>query len=377
MREALRRLVHTLHGLLPKGRYAVLWGWPDYEDSVVALEAALQSTDIRRVVLLMTDRRAPAPVALGPKTVRLAKSSPLGVLAFLFARYVFFTHRCYTIRFPPNVVSVNIWHGMPLKRIGALLEGDTPISARFTLATSAIWASVMVEAMPPTDRVLITGLPRNDRLFGDGRRARASLGLEERPDVEQLAVWLPTYRRSVRGGITVDGRPGGSVLEMDDVDLEELAALAATLGTYVVVKPHPLAASAGHRTWSNLRVIDDEWLRESRITLYELLSASDLLISDLSSVVIDYVLLDRPVLHAIADLEAYRSSRGFTVEPVEEWFAGPVVTGWDGLRRELSALAGGIDAGAEQRRRLLERSHARDVDPAGATRRLLAAIGIR
>lgn len=376
MREGLRRLVHRVHGWVPKGRYAVVWGWPDYEDSVLALEQALRSTELRRVVLLLSDRRSPPPVALGPRTTRVSKGSPLGFLAFLFARYVFFTHRCYTLRFPADVVSVNVWHGMPIKRIGAMLEGDTPISARYTLATSPMWAEVMAEAMPPLDRVLVTGLPRNDRLFGDGDRARAALGLAERDDVERLAVWLPTYRRSVRGAITVDGRPGASVVEMDDVDLDRLDALLGRLRTYAVVKPHPLAASAGNRTWRNLRVVDDDWLRSQRISLYELLAASDLLVSDLSSVVIDYVLLDRPVVHAIADLDTYRSSRGFSVDPVESCFAGPVVTGWDGLEAELTALAGGEDRGAGQRARLRASSHVLDDEPAGATRRLLAALDL-
>jgi CDP-glycerol glycerophosphotransferase len=377
VREALRRLVHRLHGWVPKGRYAVLWGWPDHEDSVVALEQALQTTDLRRVVVLMTDRRIPAPAPPGPKTLRFSKRSPLGFLAFLFARYVFFTHRCYTTRFPPDVVSVNVWHGMPIKRIGAMLDGDTPVSARFTLATSPLWAEVLATAMPPTERVLVTGLPRNDRLFGDRTRARAALGLDQRDDVQRLAVWLPTYRRSVRGAITVDGRPGRSVVEMDDVDLDRLDELLRTLGMYAVVKPHPLAAAAPPRAWRNLRLIDDGWLRSRRISLYELLAASDLLISDLSSVVVDYVLLDRPVIHAIADLDAYRSSRGFSIEPVEDCFAGPVVTGWPGLEQALSAVAAGEDPEAERRWELRTRSHVVDVQPDGATGRLLAALGLR
>ena len=60
--------------------------------------------------------------------------------------------------------------------------------------------------------------------------------------------------------------------------------------------------------------------RERSLSLYELLGATDLLISDISSVVIDYLLLDRPIIHAFSDLGEYESSRGFTVEPIESIF---------------------------------------------------------
>jgi CDP-glycerol glycerophosphotransferase (TagB/SpsB family) len=56
------------------------------------------------------------------------------------------------------------------------------------------------------------------------------------------------------------------------------------------------------------------WLRKRRLSLYELLGATHLLVSDTSSAVIDYLLLDRPVIHAFADLRVYESSRGFSVE---------------------------------------------------------------
>ena len=120
--------------------------------------------------------------------------------------------------------------------------------------------------------------------------------------------------------------------------------------------------------------MDDAWLKQRSLSLYEFLGATDALVSDISSVVIDYLLLDRPVVHAFSDLDAYRSSRGFTVEPIESYFVGPVATNARELHAALDAILSGQDPDADKRRGIMERSHAHT--DGGATRRLLETIGL-
>ncbi len=373
MRELLRRAVRTVYGRIPKLPIAVVWGWPDYEDSALALEQALQGTPVRRVVLLMTDRRAAPPEPLGPKTWRVRKDGPLGWLAFLLARYVLFTHRCFLRDFPPSVTSINVWHGMPLKRIEALVEPGAGIRSTWVLATSEMWAPIMESCMGEGSRALVSGLPRNDRLFLDPAPARTALGLAGRDDVDHLIVWLPTFRRSVRGYLTVDGEPTDSPFELD-VDPEALDAFLAEHRAYAVVKPHPMSAFSGEWQGGNLLVLDSAALLARGLSLYRLLAASDVLVSDVSSVTVDYLLLDRPIVHAMADLDAYRESRGFTVDRVEDLMMGPVVTTQPELQDALVPLLRGEDPHAAQRRTVRDRCHTHQ--DAGATARVLAAAGL-
>lgn len=374
LRKAARRVVRVLYGLLPKLDIAVIWGWPDHEDSVVSLEAALQGTRLRRVYVLMTDPGSAPPQPVGPKTRCIAKDGPRGWLAFLFARYVFFTHRCFMRHFPPNVVSVNVWHGMPIKKIEALAEEGGGIRSTYVLATSPFWGEIMARSMGPGAEALITGLPRNDRLFLDRGRAWSALGLAERRDVDHLVAWLPTYRRSVTGFLTVDGRPTDSPFELDGVDPEELNAFLADRGAYAVVKPHPMAAFSGEQCWSHLLLLDSAHLLRRSVTLYELLAATDVLISDVSSVTIDYLLLDRPIIHALADLAEYRATRGFSVEPIDDLLMGPVAASASELLADLADVFDGGDPGAEQRRHVLGQAHLHHGP--GATQRVLEAVGL-
>jgi CDP-glycerol glycerophosphotransferase len=367
----LRSLLILVHRLVPKWNHAVLWGWPDGEDNVIALEQALQETRVRTVVMLMSDPATPLSWEPGRKTRRVKKNSLAGVTWFCLARYVFFTHPCFTREFPSDVVSVNVWHGMPIKKIGMMIQDDPPISSRFALATSPFWADIMVRSIAPHGDLLSLGLPRNDRLFSNRERVLEKLGL---PRGVRLLAWLPTYRKSVRGLPRTDGVDAGNVFEMPDVDPDELNSFLKARNAVLLVKPHPMAAFDASGSWDHLRIVDDAWLRARSLSLYECLGATDLLISDISSVVIDYLLLDRPVVHAFSDLGEYESSRGFTVEPIADYFAGPVVTRARELMDAVDSVLSGNDPEADRRRRLLELSHAhRD---GRATRRLLEAVGL-
>lgn len=371
MTEFPRSLMRMLHRIAPRFNHAVVWGWPDGEDSVIALEQALQTSRVCKVVMLVSEPGRPLPWQTGAKTIKVRKNTPAGFLWFCLARYVFFTHPCFTREFPPDVVAVNVWHGMPVKRIGWMLEGDEGISCSHTLATSPFWAEIMERAMKPRGTVLPIGLPRNDRLFSKRSEVFRKLGL---PDELKLVAWLPTYRKSVRGLAREDGTEAGNVFEMPDADPEELNRWLKSRNAFMWVKPHPMASQAAARMWSNLVIIDEAWLRARGLSLYEVLGASDLLISDISSVVIDYLLLDRPVIHAFADRNAYENSRGFSVEPIDDFFAGPVVNHTHELLDAMDKALSGGDPESGKRRKLLERSHShRD---GCATRRLLDEIGI-
>ena len=74
---------------------------------------------------------------------------------------------------------------------------------------------------------------------------------------------------------------------------------------------------------------------------------TDVLVTDYSSVAFDYVLLDRPAVFYMPDLEQYQAERGFFYE-LEEYLYGPVA-------QDTSALIKAILAGdlyEEERQRV-------------------------
>jgi CDP-glycerol glycerophosphotransferase (TagB/SpsB family) len=374
MKELLRALAYWCYRCLPKFNYVVVYGWPDYEDTCLALQQHLNDTSVRKVILFVTDPNSPAPMQLAAKTKVVHKNSLRGIGYFAFARYVLFTHRCFMWKFPPNVVSVNLWHGMPMKRIGWLLPNNRGIGSRFAVATSDLWADVMQRSMGPFERTLATGLPRNDRLFSDPIRVWSRLGLPRGANPNKLVAWLPTYRQSVRGEIRQDGAESGNVFGMEGITMELLNDFLKRHNAYAFVKPHPMAPFEKASVLSNLLIVDDNWLKERGLTLYEVVGQSDVLVSDISGMVVDYLLLDRPIIHSFPDLAEYSASRGFSVEPITDYFVGPVATTAEELFAALTRALNGEDSYTAQRRRI-QGLFFRDVD-GHATVRLLEQLGL-
>src|SRR5699024_3403368 len=127
-----------------------------------------------------------------------------GLWRYFRARYVFYTHGIFGYARPPaSKTVVNLWHGMPIKRIG-LDDARAPMQATFTVATSPLFQKIICKAWGlPVDRVPITGLPRNDRLI----RAAAYTRVVQ-PTSSKLILWMPTYRRSVIGDQRAEGSAG-------------------------------------------------------------------------------------------------------------------------------------------------------------------------
>ena len=359
--------------VLPKFDYAIVYGWPDYEDSALALQEALNKTRIRKVIFVTGGRRKNSAFCLQQKTKVFHKKNIRARLYCLFSKYVFFTHRCFMWRFPPNVVSVNVWHGMPIKRVGRMLEGEPELTGRYTLATSEFWADIMRKAMAPWDRVLVTGLPRNDRLFSNPNSVWSRLGFSNDSFRKKIA-WLPTFRNAVCGSLYRDGKESGNIFGMTGVTAEKLNEFLKQQNAFAFVKPHPMARFEKNVELSNLLVVDDQWLRDRGLTLYEVLGQMDILVSDISSVVVDYLILDRPVIHSFPDLAEYESSRGFSINPVTDYLVGPVATNVEELYGCLAQVLQGDDSHAEQRRRIRKLFHKNTDD--NSTNRLLQHLGL-
>ena len=372
-KEFVRSLAWTAYRLLPKLNYAVVYGWPDYEDMALALQDRLDETPVRKVIFFIYGKPC-RQFQLKPKTKIVRKDSVRGLLYFLFARYVFFTHRCFMWRFPPNVVSVNVWHGMPFKKVGWLQKDHCGIASQYALATSDFWADIMQKTMRPIDGALITGLPRNDRLFSKPDAVWQRLEFPKGGAFKKTVAWLPTFRNSVRGEIFHDGIESGNMFGMPGVEAEVLNEFFKQQNTLAFVKPHPMAPFEKAIELSHLIVVDEQWLRDRGLTLYEVLGQMDVLITDISSVVVDYLILDRPVIHSFHDMVEFESSRGFLMNPVTDYLAGPVVTSVEELLHCLTQTLQGGDSHADQRKKMRKLFHQNPDDQ--ATTRLLKHLAL-
>ena len=93
----------------------------------------------------------------------------------------------------------------------------------------------------------------------------------------------------------------------------------------LIVQPHPLESLTNLNyldDCKNIVLINDNDILKNNLQLYEILSISDELITDYSSVFIDYLLIDKPICFYIPDFEEYKTRRGFVFENVLENLPG-------------------------------------------------------
>jgi CDP-glycerol glycerophosphotransferase len=275
-------------------------------------------------------------------------------------------------------VFVQTWHGTPIKRMLRDLQQvhgrDSGYVDRATRG-AAQW-SVLVSPSPFATAairsafdyrgdVLEVGYPRNDLLYSPDRAARASrirrrLGL--RAD-QRVVLYAPTFRDDQTDGV-------GKFTFKLPFDLQ---TFHRTLGddTVLLLRMHVLVRNAVEIP-ADLR----DHVRDvsSYPEMQELYLASDVLVTDYSSVFFDYAALRRPMVFYAYDIERYRDDvRGFYLD-YESLIPGPLVTTESELLDTLQRLDV-VDAQyAQQRERFLRRFAPHD-DARSAARVVDAVFG--
>lgn len=349
-------LVRLADRAVPAGSGVVVHSTPDLDDTVVALlrrrPAGVQVTVLAQEPATARARAA----ALGGLTdvPIVARHSRTGWWRYLRARHTLTTHGLFGCHPRPwGKQVVGLWHGEFGKQIGTFAGEPrrhfdwAPVSGPLARAVRA------AEFHLDPARIHAVGAPRQALL-----RTPADLG------PGRHVLWVPTYRTAVRGAARTDGDDDAVATALADPRLiSTLERLEATLW----FRPHPMAAQEVSGLGDRVRTATNAALQDLGMLFYELLAAADVLVTDYSSVWIDHLLVDRPMIAFCPDLDRYRGSRGLALEPHEAWFPGPVVRSLEELlaQLEMTLLDPEVDAAARSdRRRLL---HADTPDPVGAT----------
>lgn len=245
---------------------------------------------------------------------------------FLRSKYVFFDGGIYGQMSPiKRQILVNTWHGVSLKKIGYHIQGYNKNSNKRLATYLTVYSDFFVENMSkafgvPKSDVLITGEPRNDQFF------RTSFGESlkkiniEKNTYNKVIIWMPTYRKhkitkETDGNTYLYGIPFVS-------DLIQLNVLLKEYNVLLIVKLHGLEENSESLEYSNIRYITSIELGKSNLSVNELLVDCDALITDYSSVYINYLLLNRQICFAYDDMEEYKSNRGFMFKDVESIMPG-------------------------------------------------------
>jgi len=249
----------------------------------------------------------------------------------------------YPVKKRPGVTIVQVWHACgAFKRFGrATLEAEwgadqmflkwVPIHSNYDLmlVSSASVAPIYAEAFgQPVERISAAfGIPRTDALLPSPQRDARERAIRERlglHDGRTTILYAPTFR-------------GTDLKRAAAPELLDIAALSRALGSKyrLILRLHPFVKSAMHIPPEVGDFVVDA---SAEPDVNEVMLAGDILVSDYSSIIFEYALLNRPMAFLAPDLAAYERERGFFFD-YRTGVPGPVLESTEQLARWIGAKA--------------------------------------
>lgn len=252
--------------------------------------------------------------------------------------------------------TVQLWHGAPLKRIHL----DSPVTtavrgpalirgllrrmyARGTQQVSLYVAGSVTAAerlrsafRVAPGKVAVLGDARDDALAQQALRPELALAardtvariLAERgaaplADGERLVLYAPTWR---------DGDTDPAI--PNQRDLRAVSSALAATGARLIIRSHPLGEGEyGEAVGERVHLLGSDLIRD----ITPVLGAFDSVITDFSSIAIDFSLLERPIVWFAPDLEEYTRTRGL-YEALAVTAGTPIARDWGGACETLTGV---------------------------------------
>lgn len=212
-----------------------------------------------------------------------------------------------------NTIYLNTWHGAGTKKIGNAVAGrkDFDYSNVNYMMTQSNYEKEIFrkDFQVREDNFLLSGFPRSDELFHPQKENiksyREALNL---PENKKVILYAPTWRESTNKGNSYDIKPPISITKWEERLKEDFVILFRT---------HAFTTKVLNMRFNEF-VID----ASSYENVNHLLFISDILITDYSTIVFDYSILEKPFICFGYDYEKYKEERGFYLDMEEEYPSG-------------------------------------------------------
>lgn len=256
---------------------------------------------------------------LNSKGIKVIKFKSLSYLYYAMTCSVFVDNVEFwsILKFRPRQMVIQTWHGGGLyKRVGSdrmdvsELEKQHVINKMkkntlFISSCRKFTEFVIRGAFRYDGEVLEIGLPRNDELIREGNLdiagLRSELGV---PEGNKCVLYAPTFRNSMS-------------VALYDVDFERLcAALSMHFGGEwtVILRLHYYMDKQKMNVKCSHTIVDATTYPD----MQHLLRLADVLVTDYSSSLWDFSLMNKPAFVYARDLDEYCTERNFYM-PIDQW----------------------------------------------------------
>lgn len=340
--------------LMPRSEKIYVFGsWlgEKYADNTRALfECAQKRKNIRAIWISKNKDVVEEVRNLGYEAYHYA--SLKGIAVQLRAKYVFVTNGISDVNhaFLGRAIFINVWHGVPLKKIGYDDKYErnwdsiprkirdcivnVALGREYVVATSETIANIYESAFRrPKKQILCLGQPRND-VFFKPREKQYFKG-------KKVILYAPTHRK--------EGKESMKLSKL--FQLDKWNAFCEEHDYYLIIKKHFYHKEEQENLEQYPRILD---VTGQTFDTQLLLMETNILITDYSSIYIDYMLLERPILFYAYDYEEYLREDRQMYFDYERVTPGAIATTDGELMQELESYIVNGNYKIEKRQNILD-----------------------
>lgn len=214
-----------------------------------------------------------------------------------------------------NQIYIQTWHGNgPMKKMGYDLAINENVCINhidewdYYIAMNELDDKVIRSSTRYNKQSLILGSACTDTILQRSKNKKYCKGIREKLNIKQnkkIVLYAPTFREED--------------LEKDVVDLN-LLSLKEIEDYIFLIRLHPLIKDK-----VNKNIFDDSFIDVCNYPdASEILAITDILISDYSSIIYEYAVLNRPIIFYAYDINKYQKERGFYIDYYND-LPGPIV----------------------------------------------------
>ncbi|MFW5758593.1 MAG: CDP-glycerol glycerophosphotransferase family protein [Bacteroidota bacterium] len=256
---------------------------------------------------------------------------------------------------------IQLWHGVSskkiemsteqfqrgllrnIKKLYGILRGQL-IRFRLIVSTSDYYTKHLYSDAFRYHEILPLGQPRTDIFFRElnaldfintDKPLLDRLMQSQSREKNKIILYTPTYR---------------DYLSMDLLDFELINRFCRDNNMVFVLKYHILSSLPETGNYSNVFVYD-----QSK-DIYPLMTITDVMVTDYSSIYLDYLLTDKPVIFYVPDYEDYQKHEVGLRPDFYETSPGNKILNQDDLMQALLEINNGADEFAKQRKQILDLS---------------------
>lgn len=225
---------------------------------------------------------------------------------------------------------LNLWHGMPIKTIGysekniprKILKRYKKIGKKaYQICTSDLFKTIVLSCFNSDyNKCFVTGTPRIDSIFysENDKIIKEYLNL---CNYKKVILFVPTYKEVLRNNTRDVQSKFDNIFYIKDYQHYEFIKYLEENNILFLVKPHPFDETFYKKKFeyqysltNNVKIIYNEDISEKNLYIYEIFKFVDLMISDFSSISLDYLILNKPIIYLNNLDKEYNENRGFILE---------------------------------------------------------------